>query len=86
MTDGLIPRSKDRFSAVNCTTSMMKDIRTDRVKKVMVVYPRDSMMLQNINIQTDTMKRRQVQCSELRDKCDEGYEDRLSKESHGCRS
>ena len=45
MTDGLIPRSKDRFSVVNCTASVIKDMRTDRVKKVMAVDPRDSLML-----------------------------------------
>ena len=51
MTDGLIPRSKNKFSAVNCTASVIKDMRTDRVKKVMAVDPKDSMILQNVSIQ-----------------------------------
>ena len=52
MTDGMIPRSKDKFNAVNCVMRVIKDMRIDQVKKVMVVEPRDSMMLQNVSIQS----------------------------------
>ena len=51
MIDKLIPQSKDRFSAVNCVASVMKDMRTNKLKRVMVVNPRDSVMLQNVSIQ-----------------------------------
>ena len=52
MIDRLIPRSEDRLSAVNYVASVVKDKRTSRVKKLIVVDPRGSMMLQNISKQS----------------------------------
>ena len=45
MADILIPQSEDRFNVVNCATSVMKDERTDQLRKVIVVDPKGSMML-----------------------------------------
>ena len=52
LTDRLIPRSEDRVSAVNYATSVMKDESIDQVRKVIVVDPKWSMMLQNVSIQS----------------------------------
>ena len=51
MTDRVTPQSKGRFRVVNCAASVIKDMRTDRVKKVMAVNPRDLIILQNVIIQ-----------------------------------
>jgi hypothetical protein len=45
LTYRLILRSKDRVSAVNCATSMVKDKRIEREGKIIVVDPKRSMML-----------------------------------------
>ena len=36
---------------MNCAASVIKDMRTNQVKKVMAVDPRDSMILQNVSIE-----------------------------------
>ena len=52
LTDRMIPQSKNRFCAVNYATSMVKDKRMEHKGKVIALYPRTSMMLQNINIKS----------------------------------
>ena len=44
-------QSEDRFRAVNYVASVIKDMRSDQVRKVMAADPRDSMILQNVSIQ-----------------------------------
>ena len=51
LIDKLTPQSKDRFSAVNCTTSMAKDKRMEHEGKDIALDPGTSMMLQNVSIQ-----------------------------------
>ena len=44
-------RSKDRFRIVNYVASVIKDMRPDQVKRVMIAAYKDSMMLKNVNMQ-----------------------------------
>ena len=49
-TNRLTLRSKDRYRAVNCATTMAKEKGMEHEGKVIALDPRMSMMLQNVSI------------------------------------